>query len=139
MSFVDFAPDPKKTRALKLFLIGTLAVGALASVLAKPLPILLPSWSIAPLWTLSYGLMAVAAWLAWKKAGSKSGVMMLYIVQLALGLAWRVLPVPVLGVAMDLAMLVTLVQFAWRNLLAALTFLPCLAWNLFVSAPITGF
>jgi tryptophan-rich sensory protein len=83
--------------------------------------------------------MAVAAWLVWKRTGSKSAPMMLYIVQIALGLAWRILPLPILGVAMDFTMLATLILLAWRNLLAALTFLPCLAWSLFVSAPITGF
>jgi hypothetical protein len=64
--------------------------------------------------------------------------MTLYIVQLALGLAWRILPIPVLGVAMDLAMLAILILLAWRNWLAALTFLPSMAWSLFVSLPIIG-
>jgi benzodiazapine receptor len=138
MSFLDLAPDPKGIRALKFFLIATLAVGAVAGGLAKPLPVLIPSWLIAPLWVLSYGLMAVAAWLAWKKAGLHSPALMLYAVQLALNLVWRVWPVPLVGMAMDLAMLTTLILFAWRNWLAGLTFLPCMAWSLFVSIPMTG-
>ena len=138
MSFVDLPPDPKQVRALKLFLIATLAVGALARALAKPLPIPIASWAVAPLWILSYGVMAVAAWLAWKKAGLKSLTIALYAVQLALNLVWRALPLPILGVAMDLAMLATLILFGWRNWLAALAFLPCMAWSLFVSVPIAG-
>lgn len=131
--------SPGQIRALKLFLIGTLAVGALASRLATPLPTRLPSWAIAPLWTLSYGLMALAAWQIWKTAGLKSPALMLFAVQLALNLIWRMMPAPALTVMMNLCMLITLVLFARRNLLAALTFSPCLAWNLFASAPIAGF
>jgi hypothetical protein len=48
MSFLDFAPDPKGTRALKFFLIATLAVGAVASFAAGPLPVAVPPWLIAP-------------------------------------------------------------------------------------------
>jgi translocator protein len=138
MSFLDSAPDPKQVRALKLFLIATLAVGALARALAKPLPIPIASWAIAPLWILSYGLMAVAAWLAWKKAGLRSATLAAFAIQIALNLVWRAWPAPPLGVAMDLAMLVTLILFARRNLLAALAFLPCMAWSLFVSVPMSG-
>jgi len=61
MNFLDSPPDPKQIRALKFFLIATLAVGALASLVARPLPIQMAPWAIAPLWTLSYSLMAVAA------------------------------------------------------------------------------
>jgi benzodiazapine receptor len=135
MSFLDFAPDPKGTRALKFFLIATLAVGALAGLAARPLPIAVAPWLIAPAWTLSYGLMAVAAWLAWKHAGLKSAAMALYAAQLTLNLFWRLSPIPALGVAMDLAILATLIMFAWHNRVAALTLLPCLAWSLFVSLP----
>jgi tryptophan-rich sensory protein len=138
MSFLDFAPDPKGIRALKFSLIATLAVGAVASAVARPLPVLIAPWAIAPLWVLSYGLMAVAAWLAWKKAGLRSATLAAFAIQLALNLIWRAWPVPLLGMAMDVAMLATLILFAWRNLLAALTFLPCMAWSLFVSLPITG-
>jgi benzodiazapine receptor len=133
------APDPGQIRALKLFLIGTLVVGALGSALARPLPVQLPSWTIAPLWTLTYGLMAVSAWLIWKTAGLKSPALTLFAAQLALNLIWRVVPIPALAVVMNLCVLATLVLFVRRNLLAALTFLPCLAWSLFVSASVTGF
>ena len=133
MSFLDPAPDPQKIRALKYFLIATLAVGALAAAMARPLPVAIAPWLITPLWTLTYGLMAVAGWLAWKRAGHRSPAMTGFAVQLVFNLVWRAWPVPLLGAAMDLAMLATLILFAWRNWLAALTFLPCLAWSLFVS------
>jgi translocator protein len=133
MSFLDSAPDPQKVRALKYFLIATLAVGALAAAMARPLPVAIAPWLITPLWTLTYGLMAVAGWLAWKRAGLRSPALAGFAVQLAFNLVWRAWPVPLLGAAMDLAMLATLILFAWRNWLAALTFLPCLAWSVFVS------
>jgi tryptophan-rich sensory protein len=83
--------------------------------------------------------MAVSAWLIWKPAGLKSPALVIFAAQLALNLIWRMVPVPALAVAMNLCVLATLALFARRNLLAALTFLPCLAWSLFVSAPSIGF
>ena len=133
MSFLESAPDPQRIRALKYFLIATLAVGALAAAMARPLPVAIAPWLITPLWTLTYGLMAVAGWLAWKRAGLRSPALAGFAVQLFFNLVWRAWPVSLLGAAMDLAMLATLILFAWRNWLAALTFLPCLAWSLFVS------
>ena len=136
MSFLDSAPDPRQTRPLKLFLIATLTVGALASAMAKPLPVPVASWAIAPLWTLSYGLMAVAAWLAWKKTGLRSTTLAAFAIQLALNLVWRAWPVPPLGMAMDFAMLATLILLAWRAPKAALVFLPAMAWVVFVNLPV---
>ena len=133
MSFLDSAPDPQKVRALKFFLVVTLAVGALAAAMARPLPVAIAPWLITPLWTLTYGLMAVAGWLAWTRTGLASPALAGFAVQLAFNLVWRAWPVPLLGATMDLAMLATLILFAWRNWLAALTFLPCLAWSVFVS------
>lgn len=139
MRFLDSEPDPRQIRALKLFLIATLAVGAVAGLVARPLSVLIASWMIAPLWTLSYGLMAVAAWLAWKCAGLKSPALFLYAAQLAFNLIWRMAPVPSLGIAMNICAIATLILFARRNLVAALTFLPCVIWNLLTSVPMTGF
>jgi tryptophan-rich sensory protein len=139
LNFLDFESDPKQIRALKLFLIATLAVGAGAGLEANPLPGPVPPWAIAPIWTLSYGLMAVAAWLAWKQAGLKSLALAFFAAQLALNLVWRMAPLPALGMAMDLCAMATLILFARRNLVAALTFLPCVIWSLFVSLPMVGF
>jgi len=140
MSFLYSAPDPKEIRALKLFLIATLAVGAVASLLAKAAPVaVVAPWTVAPLWTLSYGLMAVAAWLAWKRAGLKSFALGLFGAQLALNLIWRMVPLTQLGLAMNLCAVATLILFARSNLVAGLAFLPCVIWSLFVSLPMNGF
>lgn len=46
-----------------------------------------PPWVFGPAWTLLYTLMAVAAWMVWKRAGF-SKPLVLYFVQLALNAAW---------------------------------------------------
>jgi tryptophan-rich sensory protein len=138
MSLLYSAPDSQQVRALKLFLIATLAVGAIASIFARPLPVPVAPWAIAPVWTLFYGLMGVAGWLAWKRAGLKSPPLYFFAAQLGLNLIWRIVPMPGLGLVMDLCAIATLILFARRNLIAALTFLPCVIWNLVVSVPMSG-
>lgn len=139
MSFLDAAPDPK-IRALKFFLIAVLVVGALASLLGAPEPLLfIPSWLLAPLWTVSYILMGVAAWLVWKTAGPSTLALKICAVQLLLNLAWRAWPLPALGAALDILALATLAAFVFRDRWAGLTFLPCLVWSLFVTWSLNGF
>jgi translocator protein len=130
---LEFAPDPGGRRIFKLLLIASLAAGALAS-LAKPMAVPgLPFWLIAPVWTLIYILMAVAAWLAWKKGGWRTWAMTLYAGQLVLGLFWRTWPGPIIALALDFCMLLTLVALLRRNRWAALAFLPCLTWTVFLT------
>jgi tryptophan-rich sensory protein len=83
--------------------------------------------------------MAVAGWLAWKRVGLKSPALAFFGAQLALNLIWRMAPGPALGAAMNLCALATLILFARRNFVAAVTFLPCVIWYLFVSLPMNGF
>ena len=131
-------PDSDARRPLKLILIGTLALGALAS-LAKPAPIPgFPFWLIAPAWTLIYILMAVAAWLAWKNGGWRTWAMTLYAGQLVLSLFWRSWPGPILAALLLLLMLLTLIALFRRNAVAALAFLPCLAWIAFLTLSSLG-
>jgi benzodiazapine receptor len=135
---LEFAPDPGGRRVLKLLLIASLAIGALAS-LARPMPVPgLAFWLIAPVWTLIYILMAVAAWLAWKKGGWRTWAMTLYAGQLVLNLFWRHWPGPGLGLGLDLLMLLTLIALVRRNAAAGVAFLPCLAWVLFLTLPSLG-
>ncbi|MDJ0319361.1 TspO/MBR family protein [Pseudarthrobacter sp. PS3-L1] len=48
-----------------------------------------PNWVFGPVWTLLYTLMALAAWLVWRKGGAASkSFLKLYWVQLVLNLAW---------------------------------------------------
>lgn len=103
-----------------------------------------PSWVFGPAWTLLYTLMAVAAWLVWKRGGfaQQKGPLLLYFTQLALNAAWTptFFGAHQLGaalaviVALWLAILLTLIRF-WRvNHAAGWLFVPYLAWVTFATA-----
>ena len=49
-----------------------------------------PSWVFAPVWTILYILMGIAAWLVWKEAGwsGATAALSLFFIQLLLNLAW---------------------------------------------------
>src|SRR5690606_18929201 len=49
-----------------------------------------PAWLFAPVWTLLYILMAVAAWLVWRVGGfvNAAPALMLFLVQLAANGLW---------------------------------------------------
>ncbi|HWA70285.1 MAG TPA: TspO/MBR family protein [Rhizomicrobium sp.] len=143
--------DPKN-RALKYFLLVTLAVGAAGSLFTAPnIPawyaglnhpaIAPPNWVFAPVWTTLYVLMAVAAWRVWKITGFKSIEMLAFAVQLALNFAWSGIFFglhqigPALGeiILLDLAILYALLLFWRRDRLAGALMLPYLAWTLFAT------
>jgi len=110
------------------------AVRAWYPALAKPswTP---PSWLFGPVWTVLYAMMAVAAWLVWKRAGWNSALL-LFAVQLALNGLWS--PVffglhrPDWGfaviVALWLAIAGTAAAFWKTSMPAGVLFLPYLAW-----------
>jgi len=97
-----------------------------------------PNWLFAPVWTTLYVAMAVAAWLVRRRGGATT----VWWVQLALNFAWT----PVffgleqlwLGlaiiVALDVAVLATVVVFARTSRAAAALLVPYLAWTLFATA-----
>lgn len=99
-----------------------------------------PSWIFGPAWTLLYTLMAVAAWLVWKRVGF-SRPLAFYFVQLALNAAWT----PIffgahqLGWAlieiliMWIMILLTLLSFRRVTPSAGWLFLPYLAWVSFAT------
>lgn len=73
------------------------ALGALASMRAADFygTLLQPSWAppssvFGPVWTLLYALMAVSAWLAWRRGGFRARrvVLSLFLVQLAVNALW---------------------------------------------------
>jgi len=100
-----------------------------------------PSWLFAPVWTLLYAMMAVAAWLVWRQTGLSSEVG-LFVVQLALNAAWSWLFFglhrPGLAfadiVALWVAILGTLAAFWAVRPLAGWLLVPYLAWVSFASA-----
>ena len=108
-----------------------------------------PSAIFGPVWTVLYALMAVAAWLVWreKERTDVRRPLTLYVIQLALNAVWT--PVffglyPSVGVAalwvaaviilaIDVAVLLTMLAF-WRvRRAAAVLLIPYWAWVLFAT------
>ncbi len=102
-----------------------------------------PDWVFAPAWTTLYVLMAVAAWLVWRRAGWQRArpAFRLFALQLALNLAWSFLffSFHQVGLALvDAALLLaaigaTALAFLSHSRLAALLLLPYLAWVSFAT------
>jgi tryptophan-rich sensory protein len=99
-----------------------------------------PSWLFGPTWTLLYTLMAIAAWMVWRRIGF-SRPLALYLGQLALNAAWT----PIFFAAHQLGwalieilfmwimILFTLLSFRRVNPTAGWLFLPYLAWVSFAT------
>ena len=49
-----------------------------------------PNWLFAPVWTLLYALMGVAAYLVWRRRPGVQRALVLFGVQLALNAAWSI-------------------------------------------------
>jgi benzodiazapine receptor len=148
--------SPHATLALLGFLLTCFAVAALGAVsaatsiptwyaaLAKP-SFNPPNWIFAPVWTLLYGLMAVAAWLVWRASKTspyrRTGLIF-FAVQLLLNALWtpvffyfhQLLPALVIIVCLWVAILLTLFAFSKLNRLAAAFLLLYLAWVTFALA-----
>ena len=109
-----------------------------------------PSWTppgavFAPVWTALYFLMALAAWLVWRKAGGLAAARLplaLFAVQLALNAAWSILffglrmPGLAFGELVLLWVAIAATLAAFRRVLpaAGLLLAPYLAWVTFAGA-----
>jgi tryptophan-rich sensory protein len=99
-----------------------------------------PSWVFGPVWTALYLMMATAAWMVWKRGGSRRALIC-YGVQLALNAAWTPLffGLRMPGVAfveillLLAAIVVTAREFARVSLPAALLLVPYICWVAFAS------
>jgi translocator protein len=103
-----------------------------------------PNWIFGPVWTALYTMMAVAAWLVWKRGGFpvQRTALALFLLQLFFNALWSPLffglKNPALAFAdlvlLGLALLATVVAF-WRvRLLAGLLLAPYLLWVTFAGA-----
>lgn len=124
------------------------AIGAVASVdaaefyaqLRKPswAP---PAWVFAPVWSVLYALMGVAAWLVWRLPGSKGVALGLFAAQLManalwswLFFAWHQGALAAVEVLVLLALIVATIVAFWRaSHTAALLLVPYLLWVGFAS------
>jgi tryptophan-rich sensory protein len=99
-----------------------------------------PPWLFGPAWTLLYTLMAIAAWMVWKRVGFAKPLK-LYFVQLALNAAWTPIffGANAMGwalaeiVALWIAILMTLRAFWAVSRPAGMLLVPYLAWVSFAS------
>lgn len=102
-----------------------------------------PDWLFGPVWTALYILMGVAAWLVWKRDGTRgaSGPLTLFAVQLLLNVAWSWIffRYHALGwasaeiVVLWLAIATTMLAFFRQSRLAGWLLAPYLAWVSFAS------
>lgn len=103
-----------------------------------------PNWVFAPVWTLLYALMGIAAWLVWRSAEvpGRRAALGLFLVQLVLNGAWSWLFFGrhAVGVALvEIALLwltILATQIAFRRISRAAAWLvvPYLAWVAFATA-----
>jgi benzodiazapine receptor len=107
-----------------------------------------PTWNppnsiFAPVWTVLYLLMAVAAWLVWRRYGINGALLplTLFVVQLLLNAAWtwlffglhRIRDALIDIIVLWLVILTTLIAF-WRlEPLAGILLVPYLAWVSFAT------
>jgi translocator protein len=103
-----------------------------------------PSWVFAPVWTVLYALMGIAAWRVWKANGfsGASVALGLFFAQLVANALWTPLffGAGLLGwalvdiVVLDLLLVATIVAF-WRiDRPAGLLLVPYLLWVIFATA-----
>jgi translocator protein len=103
-----------------------------------------PGWVFAPVWTLLYLLMAIAAWLVWTSYGWAGArfALTVFLVQLVLNALWSWiffgLRQPGFAlieiVALWVLIAVTLVAFSRKRPLSGALLLPYLAWVSFAAA-----
>jgi len=108
-----------------------------------------PNWVFGPVWTMLYAMMAVAAWLVWKREGVKQAVLPLGLfgVQLALNVLWSVLffgmenPFAALMeiLLLWLFILATTILFFRHSPLAGALLVPYLCWVSFAAVLNYGF
>jgi benzodiazapine receptor len=102
-----------------------------------------PSWIFGPVWTALYTMMAVAAWLVWRRGGwtTQGRALSLYLVQLVLNAAWTPiffgLKMPGLAFAEILllftAIIATALAFRRASTVAAMLLAPYATWVGFAS------
>lgn len=103
-----------------------------------------PGWLFAPVWTMLYAMMAVAAWIVWQEKSWRRGrtALSLFLVQLAANALWTwIFFVWHLGAVAFVEILLLWLLIAataamfWRiHKLAGALLLPYLAWVSFASA-----
>jgi tryptophan-rich sensory protein len=123
--------------------VASVDAGAFYSQLDKPgwAP---PGWLFGPVWSVLYTLMAIAAWLVWRRVGFPQATVAisLFVSQLVANalwswvfFAWRLGALAVVEVLVLWGLVAaTVVAFGRIQRVAALLLLPYLAWVSFAAA-----
>ena len=103
-----------------------------------------PNWIFAPVWSLLYLMMALAAWLVWRKDGLAAAALplRLFALQLALNVAWSAvffglqMPAAAFAEIVILWSLIAATVFAFWCVapVAAVLMVPYLGWVTFAAA-----
>jgi benzodiazapine receptor len=101
-----------------------------------------PNWLFAPVWTILYIAMAIAAWLVWRKVGLTAAPMQLFLLQLLLNVGWSAVffrlrsPGTAFSeiVMLWLAILATSIEFWTAVPAAGWLLLPYLIWVSYATA-----
>jgi len=112
-------------------------------------PLAPPNWVFGPVWTVLYILMAVAAWLVWRRRHEVDvrRPLLLFSVQLALNLLWSALffylqnpAAALIEIVVLWALIATTLVAFWRvSRWAGLLLIPYLAWVTFATYLNFGF
>ena len=138
---------------LTLCIVVCLGAGWLGSLLMRPAVMTWyeglskpnwtpPNWLFAPVWTILYVAMAVAAWLVWRRSGLAADPMQLFLLQLLLNVAWSAVffrfRAPGLAFleigALWCAILLTAIAFGRTAPVAGWLMIPYLVWVSYATA-----
>ena len=118
-------------------LITATSVGSWYQALERP-PFNPPDWVFAPVWSILYIMMAVAAWRVWRTAGfeSRGKALAVFAVQLGLNLLWSFLffglqriDLALIEILILLAVIIVNTVLFWRiDRLAGMLFVPYVLW-----------
>ena len=102
-----------------------------------------PNWVFGPVWTVLFLMMAISAWLVWKKVGLRDGkvALIMFAVQLILNVGWSILFFGMQNIqgalieigALWLAIAATIFLFSRHSKAAAWLLVPYIAWVSFAS------
>jgi tryptophan-rich sensory protein len=123
--------------------LGSINAAGFYDALDRP-PWAPPAWLFGPAWSLLYTLIAIAAWIVWRRRGMAGArdALLAWVLQLLLNLLWTWLFFTwfegawamVGAVALAAAVADTIRRFAAHSRVAAALLIPYLAWVLFASA-----
>lgn len=100
-----------------------------------------PDWVFAPVWTLLYIMMGIAAWLVWKTGDRLGPALALFGLQLVFNLLWSLIFFGLRSPGLALievvflwgSVLLTMLAFFGRQRVAGWLFVPYLAWVSFAA------